>query len=568
MITVPSGKIPFSTDRACFEEILQRYFPHFRNYVDCNRLPQMFNNPELMLKVFKTIVLDLSCDSLQKIINQWFSDYQDPCGNQLVEWLITNNTKTSEGSELIFCPYLLGAIAGDVIGSSYEAHNVANKNFLLFPAESRYTDDTILMVATIDACIQHIPFGTAYRKWAEEYIYAGFGSLFLKWVHSDNPLPYGSFGNGAAIRAIPISMYFNTREEIFAKAEESAKCTHNHPAGIQGAKAASYAVFLASRTSQKSEFLKKFSESFPDYLISRSISDIRKKRVFSNHCADTISASIVCFLESDSAIEAIINAIYIGGDSDTIAALTGAIATAFYRELPAEIIRNTLDRLPLPLTAFLAELIENNQMPIGRWAECCRKFKDDTDDVPNDLEGASGAFATLSQVVAVTRSFGRIGGKSYFHWIHFSVKWKSLRGKTLFRSRKPNRDFSSRNSCRFAPQHAEGSYIWCGKQSAALRCVFGTIRLGWGHRTSSLGHSHRETGKLWELSSCCSQIAWKTGASRARIAFVAKEWADEGITPKRAGSIHYTISAFLGLMIVPWASNVRKVQQKEKVMVH
>ena len=303
---------------------------------------------------------DLSFDSLQTIINECFAHYQDPHAERLVDWLTNGSGNKSKEQDSVLCPYLLGAIMGDVIGSSYEAHNVSDKNFPLFPAESRYTDDTVLMFATIDACTRNIPFGTAYREWAREYIHAGFGSLFLKWVQRDDAPPYGSFGNGAAIRAIPIPMFFDTREEIFAAAAESAKCTHDHPQGILGAQAAAYAIFLAGRTSLKSEFREKFSEFFPDYSISQSMADMRKRN-FSNHCSDTIAASIVCFLESASAMEAIVNAVYIGGDSDTIAALTGAIATAFYKELPIEIISKSLDRLPVPLTSFLYNLLYSDR---------------------------------------------------------------------------------------------------------------------------------------------------------------------------------------------------------------
>ena len=346
-----------------FEKILRRYFPHFRNYVGCDRLPQRFNEPELMLDVFRTIMPDLSFDSLQTIINECFAHYQDPHAERLVDWLTNANGNKSKEQDSVLCPYLLGAITGDAIGSFYEAHNVSDKNFPLFSAESRYTDDTVLMFATIDACTRNIPFGTAYRKWAREYIHAGFGSFFLKWVQRDDAPLYGSFGNGAAIRAIPIPMFFDTRKKIFAAAAEFAKCTHGHPLSIGGAQAAAYAIFLAGRTSLKSEFRKKFSEFFPDYSIQQSMVDMRLKRDLSNHCSDTIAASIVCFLESASAMGAIINAVYIGGDSDTIAALTGAIATSFYGELPAETIRNTIERLPVPLTAFLADLFGDDWRP-------------------------------------------------------------------------------------------------------------------------------------------------------------------------------------------------------------
>lgn len=131
---------------------------------------------------------------------------------------------------------MLGAIAGDIIGSVYEFNNIKNKNFELFAPNSRFTDDSVLTVATIDSIIKGKPFKESYRDWFRKYPNAGFGGSFIKWGMSEEMRPYTSYGNGSAMRVSPIGFYYNSLDEVLRKAEESAIVTHNHPEGVKGVK--------------------------------------------------------------------------------------------------------------------------------------------------------------------------------------------------------------------------------------------------------------------------------------------------------------------------------------------
>lgn len=241
--------------------------------------------------------------------------------------------------------YILGAIAGDVIGSVYEHNNVKTTNFPLFIKRSDFTDDTVLTVAVMESLLNNDDYTQNYQDYALYYPYRGYGGKFRSWMHSKNPKPYKSWGNGSAMRVSPVGYAFQTLEEVLKEAKHSAEVTHNHIEGIKGAQATASAVFLA-RTGKSKQEIKNFIQSTFNYDLERSLDEIRPTYQFDESCQGTVPEAIIAFLESTDFENAIRLAISIGGDSDTIACITGGIAQAFYKEIPKYIITRTLEVLP------------------------------------------------------------------------------------------------------------------------------------------------------------------------------------------------------------------------------
>lgn len=243
------------------------------------------------------------------------------------------------------CP-LYGAIGGDIIGSRYEWHNIKTKDFLLFSRGSRFTDDSVLTIATADALLHHQSYAKAYHKWGNRYPHAGYGGSFRRWLRSSDPQPYNSWGNGSAMRISPVGFYAKNEEEVLREAKASAEATHNHPEGIKGAQAAALAVHLAKSGTEKHAIKEKIESMFGYDLSSRSLDEIRPGYTFDVSCMGTLPVALLAFLESTDYEDAIRNAVSVGGDSDTIAAITGGIALAFYKEMPQDIVTEIEKRLP------------------------------------------------------------------------------------------------------------------------------------------------------------------------------------------------------------------------------
>lgn len=241
---------------------------------------------------------------------------------------------------------MLGAILGDIIGSTYEFANTKNYNFELFPLGSDFTDDSVLTVAVADAILRKTDYGETIRAWALKYPNpkGAYGGSFLRWMHSDNPKPYGSFGNGSAMRVSAVGWLFDTESEVLNEARKSASCTHNHPEGIKGAQATAIALFFARKGKDKN-FIKQYIEQNFGYDLNKTVAEIRKIYSFNETCQGTLPEALVCFLESTSFEDAIRNAVSIGGDSDTIGAIVGGIAEAYYG-IPEELQTKALSYLP------------------------------------------------------------------------------------------------------------------------------------------------------------------------------------------------------------------------------
>jgi ADP-ribosylglycohydrolase len=244
--------------------------------------------------------------------------------------------------------YIIGAIAGDIIGSIYERYNIKTTEFPLFRPENRFTDDSVLTVATMYAITNHVGYTQAYKTFGKKYPRAGYGHSFRLWLNSDDTEPYNSWGNGSAMRVSPVGWYCNSLTEVLAEAKRSAEVTHNHPEGIKGAQATAAAVYLA-RTGKSKEDIKRFITETFQYNLDRTLDEIRPNYKFNSSCQGSVSEAIIAFLESTDFENAVRLAISIGGDSDTIACITGGISEAFYKTVPDNIVDKALEILPQEL---------------------------------------------------------------------------------------------------------------------------------------------------------------------------------------------------------------------------
>ncbi len=252
---------------------------------------------------------------------------------------------------------LIGAVAGDIIGSSYEGSGVKTSNFALFTPFSRFTDDTVLTLAVADCILNEKDFAKTIQEYGRKYPRRGYGGYFKQWLKSDNPVPYGSFGNGSGMRVSAVGAAYNTLDEVLAVAKQSAEVTHNHPEGIKGAQAIAAAVFLAKTGSSKPQIKEYISTTF-DYNLNRSITDIRPSYVFDVTCQGSVPEAIIAFLDSTDYESAIRLGISLGGDSDTIACMAGAIAATFYNQIPDHILQFAHKQLPNELLLLLAQFNE------------------------------------------------------------------------------------------------------------------------------------------------------------------------------------------------------------------
>lgn len=238
----------------------------------------------------------------------------------------------------------LGAIAGDVIGSVHEHSGTKTTEFPLFTPGSRFTDDSVLTAAVADALVNGRGYREAILDWARAYPGAGYGKEFRAWMRSDDPRPYGSFGNGSAMRASPVGWALGSLEEVVDEARRSAEVTHDHPEGLKGAEALAAAVFLARTGSSKEEIRAALATRF-GYDLSRRVDEIRPGYSFDVTCQGSVPAALVAFLDSTSWEDAVRLAISLGGDADTLACMAGAVAEAFYGEMPPEIAASVVERL-------------------------------------------------------------------------------------------------------------------------------------------------------------------------------------------------------------------------------
>lgn len=249
---------------------------------------------------------------------------------------------------------MIGAIAGDIIGSIYESHCLKTTYFNLFSTYSTFTDDSVLTVAVADCILRGKDYATTFKDYARKYPFAGFGGMFIKWVDSDSFEPYNSFGNGSAMRVSPVGFAFDTMEEVLAEAKRSAEVTHNHPEGIKGAQAIAAAILLSRKQESRSN-IKDFIEKNFGYSLHRTLEEIRPSYYFNETCEGSVPQAITAFLESDSFEDAVRKAISLGGDADTLGCMTGGIAQAYYKIIPDHIIKEVKNRLDSELLNVVEE---------------------------------------------------------------------------------------------------------------------------------------------------------------------------------------------------------------------
>lgn len=239
---------------------------------------------------------------------------------------------------------MLGAIVGDIVGSIYEFNNHRSKDFPLFGEDCKFTDDTVLTIAVADCLMNNGNYTEYIKNYARKYTGRGYGGRFRQWISSESMEPYNSWGNGSAMRVSAVGFAYNDLEAVMNEAKRSAEVTHNHPEGIKGAQATAVAIFMARKGQSKEDIKTAIAQSF-DYDLNRTVDEIRPTYVFNESCQETVPEAIIAFLESKDFEDAIRNAISLGGDSDTLACITGGIAEAFYGGVPTDIAKKALSYL-------------------------------------------------------------------------------------------------------------------------------------------------------------------------------------------------------------------------------
>ncbi len=249
---------------------------------------------------------------------------------------------------------MIGAIAGDILGSTFEFNRIKTTDFPLFPEGSRFTDDSVLTVATAFTLLTDGDYAANYRLFGRLYPVAGYGRNFRRWLEDGTIGPYDSWGNGSAMRVSPVAWAFATETEVLAAAELSAQVTHNHPEGIKGAQAVALAIFMARNQAGKAAIREALTSRF-GYNLTRTADEIRPGYQFDVSCQGSVPEALICFLESSDWLAAVRLAVSLGGDADTMACIAGAVAEAFYGGVPEDIARTVVQMLPEHLTEVLTD---------------------------------------------------------------------------------------------------------------------------------------------------------------------------------------------------------------------
>ncbi len=233
-------------------------------------------------------------------------------------------------SRILILLDMRGAIIGDIVGSTHEfVDRVNSKEFELFPYGSTFTDDTVLTMAVYDSLKNHIPLEKSFMKWVEKYPNRGYGGMFFGWVLSKKKEPYDSKGNGSAMRVSPVGWLYDTEEDVLREAKRVSEITHNHIEGIESAQAVAMCIYLSRKKRSKEEIREYIKDRFK-YDLSRTVEQVRDTYEYSELAINTVPQSIICFLDSNSFEDSIRNAVYLGGDADTLACITGSISEAYY----------------------------------------------------------------------------------------------------------------------------------------------------------------------------------------------------------------------------------------------
>lgn len=250
---------------------------------------------------------------------------------------------------------MIGAIIGDIAGSTYEFCNTLDYNFDFFPRGCSFTDDSVCTIAVADAILKGISYRDSLVHWCRKYPnpMGAYGGSFSRWIHSENPQPYGSYGNGAAMRVSPTGWAFSTAEKVADEAAKSAECTHSHPEGIKGAQAIALAIFNIRQKMWKNpleDARLHCRRIYGDDYLER----IPKEGEWNETCQGCVPLAFHLFSQSSSFEDAVRKAVSYGGDSDTLGAIVGSLAEACYG-VPTEIATKALSLLPTEMICVLSD---------------------------------------------------------------------------------------------------------------------------------------------------------------------------------------------------------------------
>lgn len=268
---------------------------------------------------------------------------------------------------------MLGAIFGDIVGSVYEFDNTNDYNFKLLSKHSGPTDDSYMTLAVAKALMETYEEDydnirravvTNMQEIGRRYPFGGYGGRFRLWLTEEDPKPYNSFGNGSGMRVSPAGWLYQTMEETLHVAELTADVTHNHPEGIKGAQAIAAGIFLARAGATKDEIIEYIAKNF-EYDLSRTLEEIKPDYGFYEICQKSVPEAIIAFYEGENYEDVIRLAISLGGDSDTIACMAGAIAEAYYG-MPENFKDEALRRLPEDLRKIVYEFKDFYQKNSGK----------------------------------------------------------------------------------------------------------------------------------------------------------------------------------------------------------
>lgn len=258
---------------------------------------------------------------------------------------------------------MLGAIIGDIVGSRWEFNPTNNYNFQLFSDKNGFTDDTICTVAVADAILNGKDYGRSIHEWCRRYPHpmGAYGGRFCQWVMSDNPKPYGSFGNGSAMRVSPVAMYYAGTDDALEEAVKTAECTHNHPEGLKGAAAVAYAIHLAinefdndSDDETLRALIDRVADRF-DYNIHLQEDEVKNK--FDETCQGTVPVALWIIRESNGFEDAIRRAVSLGADADTLGAIVGSIAEHLWG-IPEWMKEKAMEYLPQEMKEVVLRFYE------------------------------------------------------------------------------------------------------------------------------------------------------------------------------------------------------------------
>jgi len=284
---------------------------------------------------------------------------------------------------------VISAIAGDMIGSAFEFNNKLRENFTtLFTAESKFTDDTVLTIATADAIINHLPYVDKYLEYGLKYPDRGYGSKFKEMLKKGKLEPSNSYGNGSAMRISPVGWAFNIRTDLLEEAKKSAACTHNHIEGVKGAQAVAYAIWMNAAVDKRHKIsksqVKDVISGMFGYDLNRKVSDFEIDK-FDVTCQGTIPLCFAIFFETNSFEEAMMKAIAMGGDVDTNCCIIGSLCDSFYG-LPSDaIIENVYERLPEEMCKVVTTFAQRNICPLFVAPKVVKTNTDSSEIIDNSI---------------------------------------------------------------------------------------------------------------------------------------------------------------------------------------